>query len=53
MPRYYFDLREDGELAVDEEGVELPTLQAVQIEAAPLAGRYGKARGLDKSRNNR
>jgi hypothetical protein len=34
MPRYYFDLREDGELAVDEEGLELPTLQAVQIEAA-------------------
>jgi len=34
MRRYYFDLREGGELAVDEEGVELPTLQAVQIEAA-------------------
>jgi hypothetical protein len=34
MPRYYFDFRDDGELAIDEEGMELPTLQAVQIEAA-------------------
>ena len=34
MPRYYFDLRDNDELAVDEEGMELPTLQAVQIEAA-------------------
>jgi hypothetical protein len=33
MPRYYFDLREAHELAVDDEGLELPTLQAVQIEA--------------------
>jgi hypothetical protein len=24
VPRYYFDLRDNGELAVDEEGVELP-----------------------------
>ena len=34
MPRYYFDLRDNEELAVDEEGMELPTLQAVQIETA-------------------
>jgi hypothetical protein len=34
MPRYYFDLREADELAVDDQGLELPTLQAVQIEAA-------------------
>jgi hypothetical protein len=34
MPRYYFDLREADELAVDDEGLELPTLQAVRIEAA-------------------
>ena len=33
-PRYYFDLRDNDELAVDGEGVELATLQAVQIEAA-------------------
>jgi hypothetical protein len=34
MPRYYFDLRDNDELAVDDEGLELSTLQAVQIEAA-------------------
>jgi hypothetical protein len=34
MRRYYFDLLESGKLSVDQEGVELPTLQAVQIEAA-------------------
>ncbi|MEH2537108.1 MULTISPECIES: DUF6894 family protein [unclassified Bradyrhizobium] len=34
MPRYYFDLCDNDELAVDDEGLELPNLQAVQIEAA-------------------
>lgn len=34
MARYYFDLRDEGDLAPDEEGMELPTMQAVQIEAA-------------------
>jgi hypothetical protein len=34
MARYYFDVRDNGVLAVDEEGLELPDLQAVQIEAA-------------------
>ena len=34
MSRYYFDLRDGDQLAVDEEGVELPTMQAVQVEAA-------------------
>jgi hypothetical protein len=34
MPRYYFDVRDNDELAIDEEGLVLPTLQAVQIEAA-------------------
>ena len=34
MPRYYFDLCENNELAIDEEGLELPNLRAVQIEAA-------------------
>ncbi len=34
MPRYYFDLLDGGVLAVDEEGLELPTLQAAQAEAA-------------------
>jgi hypothetical protein len=34
MPRYYFDLRERDGLAVDEEGMELRDLEAVQEEAA-------------------
>jgi hypothetical protein len=34
MRRYYFDLREGDELAVDEEGVELRNMDLVQEEAA-------------------
>ena len=34
MTRYYFDLRDNEMPTVDEEGMVLPTLQAVQIEAA-------------------
>jgi hypothetical protein len=34
MPRYYFDMREGDEIAPDEEGMELRTLEAVQEEAA-------------------
>jgi hypothetical protein len=34
MPRYYFDLRDGDELAVDEEGVELRNIDLVQEEAA-------------------
>jgi len=34
MPRYYFDLREGDELAVDDEGAEMANLHAVQMEAA-------------------
>jgi hypothetical protein len=34
MPRYYFDIREGEDFAPDEEGLELPSIQAVQEEAA-------------------
>jgi hypothetical protein len=34
MPRYYFDMREGDEIATDDEGLELDSLQAVQEEAA-------------------
>jgi hypothetical protein len=34
MPRYYFDLMEGDVLAVDQEGLELSSLRAVQAEAA-------------------
>jgi hypothetical protein len=32
--RYYFDVREDEDITPDDEGMELPTLEAVQAEAA-------------------
>lgn len=34
MRRYYFDIRDEDGLAVDEEGLELRDIQAVQEEAA-------------------
>ncbi|WP_314957631.1 DUF6894 family protein [Bradyrhizobium cosmicum] len=34
MPRFYFDLRDGDDLAIDEEGLELPNVGAVQAEAA-------------------
>ena len=34
MPHYYLDLRDDDDLAVDEEGLELRDVAAVQEEAA-------------------
>jgi hypothetical protein len=34
MPRYYFDMREGDEIAPDDEGMELHTIEAVQEEAA-------------------
>ncbi|WP_441236473.1 DUF6894 family protein [Bradyrhizobium sp. 930_D9_N1_4] len=34
MTRYYFDLRDEDELALDEEGLELRDLRAAQLEAA-------------------
>lgn len=34
MSRYYFDMRDDDDVASDEEGLELPTIESVQEEAA-------------------
>jgi hypothetical protein len=34
MPRYYFDVREAGNLAVDEEGIELRDIEAAHEAAA-------------------
>ena len=34
MPRYYFDIRDENDLAVDEMGLELSNIQDVQDEAA-------------------
>ena len=38
MPRYYFDLQDGGELAADEEGMELRDMNSVQEEAARSLG---------------
>lgn len=34
MIRYYFDIRDNSGLSVDEEGLEFPTQQEAEIEAA-------------------
>jgi len=34
MPRHYFDVHDANALAIDDEGMELPTLEAVPQEAA-------------------
>ena len=34
MTRYFFDIRYGDKIAVDEEGLELPDVEAAQIEAA-------------------
>ena len=34
MSRYYFDMRHEDEIATDEEGIELATIESVQEEAA-------------------
>jgi uncharacterized protein YfcZ (UPF0381/DUF406 family) len=34
MSRYYFDMRQEDEIATDDEGLELPTVESVQEEAA-------------------
>ncbi|WP_376701224.1 DUF6894 family protein [Bradyrhizobium australiense] len=31
MPRYYFDIREGDELALDEEGLELSTIETAWV----------------------
>ena len=37
MPTFYFDVREDGVVAIDEEGLELADLAAAQREAGDAA----------------
>jgi hypothetical protein len=37
MPTFYFDVCEDGVVAIDEDGVELPDLAAAEREAGDAA----------------
>ena len=41
MPRFYFDLREDGTVVEDEEGVSLPDLATAEREAAKAVTEIG------------
>jgi hypothetical protein len=47
MMRYFFDLRDGDELAVDEEGVELPNMQRVQEEAASSLAELARGHVLE------
>jgi hypothetical protein len=47
--RYYFDLRDGDALSVDEEGVELPDIEAVQKEATRSLADMAKDRPLNAS----
>ena len=38
MNRYFFDLRDEGGVVADEEGILLPSLEAVQDETARALG---------------
>ncbi|MBT1516597.1 hypothetical protein KIP88_39940 [Bradyrhizobium sp. SRL28] len=57
MPHYYLDLRDEDDLAVDEEGLELQNVAAVQEEAtqslAEMAGEAFRAASYDGNRNHR
>src|SRR4051812_21706362 len=44
MPRFYFDIRENGTFFEDEEGQELPDLSAAEREAAKAVADIGRDR---------
>ncbi|WP_371817848.1 hypothetical protein [Bradyrhizobium sp. CCBAU 53421] len=52
MERYYFDLRDGCGLAIDEEGLEMPNLAAVQEEAVRALARFdSRFRSRPRSRS--
>ena len=46
MPRFYFDTREGGHFFQDEEGLDFPTLDAAEREAAETAAEIGGGIGF-------
>src|SRR4051794_1840236 len=44
MPRFYFDVREDGTFSPDDEGLEFPDLNAAEREAAEATAAMGRDR---------
>jgi len=51
MARYFFDLRDGDNLAVDEEGIELPSLERVQEEAASSLAEMARERVVEAVQN--
>jgi hypothetical protein len=52
MTLFYFDVREGGRFAPDEEGLEFPDIAAAEREAAETAAAIGRdllPRGADRS----
>ena len=43
MPRFYFDVREDGKFIPDEEGLELESLDAAEHKAAVSSAEIGRS----------
>jgi hypothetical protein len=44
MPRFYFDMREDGTFLCDEEGEEHPDLDAAERAACETAAELGRSK---------
>ena len=44
MPRFYFDVRDDGSFTSDDEGRESDTLDAAELAAAEAAAEIGRDR---------
>jgi hypothetical protein len=57
MVHYYFDVRDGGDLSVDDLGIELRDIEAVQMEAmqslADMAWDAIRSQGYDGSRSRR
>lgn len=44
MPRFHFDVRDDGSFTSDDEGREIDTLDAAELAAAEAAAEIGRDR---------
>jgi hypothetical protein len=44
MPRFYFDMRDDGSFTPDDEGLEFDSLDAAERAAAEAAAKIGRER---------
>ncbi|MFT4117490.1 DUF6894 family protein [Bradyrhizobium sp.] len=53
MTRYYFDLRDGDELALDQEGLELPAIEAAEREAVRSLAELARGEVLISRRDDR